>query len=292
MHQATRPIEPSHHLAAAWPPRGDAAGANRRGAPRAARGDRARRLGGVRLPHGRGQPLPAGVERLRRLDRARQRGSAVGAPRVGAPGRGVEELLDDRFARRGAYVVPAGEYDWSRGRRASSRPAIRGAWHPEDALFVPMRHRTVTCSASSRSTSPQAGGVRPTTSSTCSSRSQSTRRSRCSRRRRRRTQPGTRSRSSGCSPSRRGCRRSPRRRDPARRVCGRARRARVPERARGASRRRPAPSSRPTRRCRLADRRRPAAQPVYLARYRGPARSGVRDRGLLPAARRARRSGV
>jgi diguanylate cyclase (GGDEF)-like protein len=57
-----------------------------------------------------------------------------------------EPLLDERFERRGAYVVQAGEYDWSAESDASSyvpdsEPG-RGedAWQPEDALFVPMRH--------------------------------------------------------------------------------------------------------------------------------------------------------
>jgi diguanylate cyclase (GGDEF)-like protein len=61
--------------------------------------------------------------------------------------RGLAEwrtLLDDRFLRRGAYVVPAGEYDWSQegSTFVPAREAAGGTdgWHPEDALFVPMRH--------------------------------------------------------------------------------------------------------------------------------------------------------
>jgi diguanylate cyclase (GGDEF)-like protein len=53
-------------------------------------------------------------------------------------------LLDDRFKRGGAYFVPAGEYDWRDDMLAvvpdlpvSDDPA---AWHPEDALFVPLVH--------------------------------------------------------------------------------------------------------------------------------------------------------
>src|SRR3989442_5935986 len=53
-----------------------------------------------------------------------------------------EALLDARFLQRGAYLVPNGEFDWT-NREAftpdvpvSDEPA---AWHPEDALFVPMR---------------------------------------------------------------------------------------------------------------------------------------------------------
>src|SRR5438309_6736415 len=57
-----------------------------------------------------------------------------------------QRLLDERFSRRGAYVVQAGEFDWTEVDDNSSYiPALEagsgaGAWHPEDALFVPMRH--------------------------------------------------------------------------------------------------------------------------------------------------------
>jgi len=63
--------------------------------------------------------------------------------------RGIAEwqpLLDERFRRRGAYVVQAGEYDWSAERDTSSyipdvEPATGSdAWQPEDALFVPLWH--------------------------------------------------------------------------------------------------------------------------------------------------------
>src|SRR5919204_2311724 len=51
-------------------------------------------------------------------------------------------LLDARFLQRGAYVVPHGEVDW--GEHEVFTPPVPpsddpGAWHPEDALFVPMR---------------------------------------------------------------------------------------------------------------------------------------------------------
>jgi PAS domain S-box-containing protein len=51
-------------------------------------------------------------------------------------------LLDQRFLQRGAYLVPNGEFDWS--AHAAYTPDIPpsddpSAWHPEDALFVPMR---------------------------------------------------------------------------------------------------------------------------------------------------------
>lgn len=54
-------------------------------------------------------------------------------------------LLDDRFEQRGAYFIRSGAFDWTTaaGRRfvpdlpVSDDPA---AWHPDDELFVPMRH--------------------------------------------------------------------------------------------------------------------------------------------------------
>src|SRR5206468_7392368 len=51
-------------------------------------------------------------------------------------------LLDERFKRRGAYFVRAGEHDWS-GDMLVVTPDIPvsddpNAWHPEDALFVPL----------------------------------------------------------------------------------------------------------------------------------------------------------
>lgn len=53
-------------------------------------------------------------------------------------------LLDERFHRRGAYVVPAGEFDWATIEDDFYIPDREGglgenAWHPLDALFVPMR---------------------------------------------------------------------------------------------------------------------------------------------------------
>jgi diguanylate cyclase (GGDEF)-like protein len=55
-------------------------------------------------------------------------------------------LLDARFERRGAFVVEAGAYDWDDGLgpRSYVPDAAPGrgenGWHPEDALFLPMRH--------------------------------------------------------------------------------------------------------------------------------------------------------
>jgi len=55
-----------------------------------------------------------------------------------------EGLLSETFERRGAYVVPAGAYDWD-DAGYSYVPAVEpgqgdAGWHPEDALFLPMRH--------------------------------------------------------------------------------------------------------------------------------------------------------
>ena len=54
-------------------------------------------------------------------------------------------LLDRRFERRGAYVVLRGDYDWSTDRVRTFVPSAgpgagEDGWHPEDALFLPMRH--------------------------------------------------------------------------------------------------------------------------------------------------------
>src|SRR5919205_2010071 len=54
------------------------------------------------------------------------------------------DLLDARFERRGAFLIEHGAFDWSHDRLTSYIPpgeasADPGAWHPEDALFVPLR---------------------------------------------------------------------------------------------------------------------------------------------------------
>jgi diguanylate cyclase (GGDEF)-like protein len=55
-----------------------------------------------------------------------------------------DTLLSDQFHRRGAYVVPAGVYDWDTAGYSYVPPVAPGegdaGWHPEDALFLPMRH--------------------------------------------------------------------------------------------------------------------------------------------------------
>jgi PAS domain S-box-containing protein len=61
--------------------------------------------------------------------------------------REVEEwhpLLDQRFLQRGAYLVPAGEFDWDEYSGSVYTPNLQvsddpGAWHPDDALFAPLR---------------------------------------------------------------------------------------------------------------------------------------------------------
>jgi diguanylate cyclase (GGDEF)-like protein len=55
-------------------------------------------------------------------------------------------LLDERFARAGAYFIPNDAFDWSQdvGNRfvSAGEPAVAGpeGWHPNDELFVPLEH--------------------------------------------------------------------------------------------------------------------------------------------------------
>jgi diguanylate cyclase (GGDEF)-like protein len=56
----------------------------------------------------------------------------------------IMPLTDERFLRRGAYFIPHNEFDWSSIDGASFVPDIKpsdapDAWHPEDALLVPLR---------------------------------------------------------------------------------------------------------------------------------------------------------
>ncbi len=56
----------------------------------------------------------------------------------------IQPLLDERFLRRGAYFIPHDEFDWSSIDGASFVPDLTpgdapDAWHPEDALLVPLR---------------------------------------------------------------------------------------------------------------------------------------------------------
>jgi PAS domain S-box-containing protein len=55
-----------------------------------------------------------------------------------------EPLLDQRFLQRGAYLVVHGEFDWDTYNGTTYTPDLSvssdpNAWHPDDALFVPMR---------------------------------------------------------------------------------------------------------------------------------------------------------
>ncbi|MDX6550576.1 MAG: hypothetical protein QOJ31_1260, partial [Gaiellales bacterium] len=54
-------------------------------------------------------------------------------------------VLDNRFLHRGAYLVPHGTFDWNDLAPHSYVPQLPRndapeAWHPEDALLVPLRH--------------------------------------------------------------------------------------------------------------------------------------------------------
>jgi diguanylate cyclase (GGDEF)-like protein len=56
-----------------------------------------------------------------------------------------EPLLQERFVHDGAYLIPHGEIDWATYAPGSYVPEGEpgddpGSWHPEDALFVPLRH--------------------------------------------------------------------------------------------------------------------------------------------------------
>lgn len=73
--------------------------------------------------------------------REQARATLVGCTRTHAD---YGPLLDDRFLRRGAYVIPAGAHDWSRSGTIYSPPVEPvpddpGAWHPEDVLLVPLK---------------------------------------------------------------------------------------------------------------------------------------------------------
>jgi diguanylate cyclase (GGDEF)-like protein len=58
-----------------------------------------------------------------------------------------QALLDPRFERRGTYLIPHGEFDWDAEGTISYVPPLSvepapEAWHPEDALMVPLRSST------------------------------------------------------------------------------------------------------------------------------------------------------
>ena len=97
-------------------------------------------------------------------------------------------LLDERFLQRGAYLVPEGEFDWRRAARFTPTlpaPTTRPRWHPEDALFAPMRDPEGELLGVLSVDEPLSGRRPTATRSTCSSPCPSMRRLPCSRRRRR-----------------------------------------------------------------------------------------------------------
>ena len=56
-----------------------------------------------------------------------------------------EPLFDLRFERHGCFLLPWDEFDWSWDKSVTFVPDLEmadapDAWHPEDALFVPLRH--------------------------------------------------------------------------------------------------------------------------------------------------------
>jgi len=56
-----------------------------------------------------------------------------------------EPLFDPDFDRHGCFFLPWDEFDWSKDKTVSWIPSFvpsddPDAWHPEDALFVPLRH--------------------------------------------------------------------------------------------------------------------------------------------------------
>jgi diguanylate cyclase (GGDEF)-like protein/putative nucleotidyltransferase with HDIG domain len=63
---------------------------------------------------------------------------------VASPAEEWALLIDDRFRRRDAYFIPAGAFAWDTEVAISYVPDLPpsdepDAWHPEDALFVPLR---------------------------------------------------------------------------------------------------------------------------------------------------------
>ena len=56
-----------------------------------------------------------------------------------------EPLFDANFEREGCFFLPWDEFDWTTDTTVSFVPDLEvvdapDAWHPEDALFVPLRH--------------------------------------------------------------------------------------------------------------------------------------------------------
>lgn len=56
-----------------------------------------------------------------------------------------EPLLDPAFDRHGCFLLPWDQFDWSKSDAVTYVPPLApsdapDAWHPEDALFAPLRH--------------------------------------------------------------------------------------------------------------------------------------------------------
>ena len=162
--------------------------------------DRAHGLRLARLPHGGRQSLPPRVGRLRRQHRVRERRGTRGAARPGPPvstsGSRCSTSASCSAARTSSPPVSS---TGTQLRRLDVHPRPPGAattrtpWHPDDALFAPLRGaRRLAARRSSPSTSRSPDANRAATRSTCSSRCPSTRRSRSRRRRRLRARKANR----------------------------------------------------------------------------------------------------
>ena len=82
-------------------------------------------------------------------------------------------LLDPAFERHGCFFLPWDQFDWSQDGRPSYVPEFEPvddpeAWHPEDALFVPLRHHLGGLLGFLSVDEPASGAVRPTRSCGCS----------------------------------------------------------------------------------------------------------------------------
>src|SRR3954471_4299545 len=134
-----------HGRAAHRTARGHAARTQRAGPRRAAARHRRRRQRGHGLPDGRHLALPPGLERLRVETvhgSPEGREALLGRERTWSD---WEPLFDLDFESHGCFLLPWDQFDWSFDTSVSFVPDIEmvdgpNAWHPEDALFVPLRH--------------------------------------------------------------------------------------------------------------------------------------------------------
>ncbi len=199
-------------------------------------------------------------------------------------------VLDDRFLRRGAYFIPHGAVDWEElgASYVPDRKPGTGAdaWHPEDALFVPLRHSDGhllgILSVDEPNSGLRAGDEELDVLAALSAHAALA------------VQAAQETADAGAPPARaRGAarrfvaphRRAGRRRDSPRGVQRHPRRARLPVRL-GAARRQAARAARAARVRRLGARGSARDRRRRARRRRAVARLGVRDRRLLPAAER------